>query len=96
MNADEASRICDELHEYVDQGPGENPRVFGTALNALRRLRANALWDYPLSILMGLEIQLARWFSPDEWRGTDDGLRCRDQLLDQISRLEDAWNRPSA
>jgi hypothetical protein len=96
MNPDEASRICDELHEYVDQGPGENPRVFGTALNALRRLRANVSWDYPLSILMDLEVQFAGWFSPDKWRGTDDGLRSRDHLLNQISRLEDAWDRPRA
>jgi hypothetical protein len=54
MNPDEASRICDELHEYVDQVPSENHRVFGTALNALRRLRANALWDYPLTVLREL------------------------------------------
>jgi hypothetical protein len=96
MSPDEASRICDELHEYLDQGPGENPKIFGTALNTLRRLRANASWDYPLTILMELEVQLARWFSPDKWRGADDGVRCREHLLDQISRLEDAWNRPSA
>jgi hypothetical protein len=95
MNPDEASRICDELHEYLDQGPGDNPRVFGIALNALRRLRANASWNYPVTILMDLEVQIARWFSPDGWRGNDDGLRCRDHLLGQISKLEDAWNRPS-
>lgn len=96
MNPDEASRICDELHKCVDQGPGENPRVFGAALSALRRLRANASWDYPLTILMELEVQLAKWFSPDKWRGTDDGQRSRDHLLNQISRLEDAWDRPNA
>jgi hypothetical protein len=96
MNPDEASRICDELHKYVDQGPGENPRVFGAALGALRRLRANASWDHPLTILLDLEVQIARWFSPEQWRGIDDRQHSRDHLLNQISRLEDAWNRPSA
>jgi hypothetical protein len=96
MSPDDVARICDELHEYVDQGPGENPGVFATALNALRRLRAEASWDYPLSILMELEVQLARWFSPDKWRRNDTGQHSRDDLLDHISRLEDAWERPRA
>jgi len=96
MNPDEVARICDELHEYVDQGPGENPGVFATALSALGRLRAAASWDYPLSVLMELEVRLARWFSPDKWRGTDDGQHSQEDLLDHISRLEDAWERPRA
>jgi hypothetical protein len=96
MNPDEVARICDELHEYIDQGPGENPGVFATALSTVRRLRSAASWDYPLGVLMELEVQLARWFSPDKWRGTDDGLHCRENLLDHISRLEDSWDRPRA
>jgi len=43
---------------------------------------------------MEVEVQLARWFSPEKWRGTHDGLHCRENLLDHISRLEDAWDRP--
>jgi hypothetical protein len=54
MNPDEVARICDELHQYVDQGLGENPGMFAAALNALLRLRAAASWDYPLNILMEL------------------------------------------
>jgi hypothetical protein len=96
MNPDEVARICDELHEYIDRGPGENPGVFAAALSALRRLRAAASWDYPLSVLMELEVQLVRWFSPDKWRGTDGGQHSREDLLDHISRLEDAWDRPRA
>ena len=96
MNPDEVARTCDELHECVDQGPGENPGVFATALSAVRKLRAEASWDHPVSILMEIEVELARWFSPEKWRGTDDGLQCRENLLDHISRLEDAWDRPRA
>lgn len=96
MNPDEVARICDHLHECIDQGPGENPGVFASALSAVRRLRAGASWEYPLSILTYVEMQLARWFSPDELRGQDQGQFCRDDLLDHISQLEDAWERPRA
>jgi hypothetical protein len=96
MNPDEVARTCDELHECVDQGPGENPEVFARALSAVRKLRAASSWDHPVSILMEIEVQLARWFSPEKWRGTDDGLHCRENLLDHISRLEDGWDRPRA
>jgi hypothetical protein len=39
MNPEEVARTCDELHEYIDQGPGENPGVFARALSVVRRLR---------------------------------------------------------
>jgi hypothetical protein len=94
MNTDELARACDELHDCVDQGPGENPGVFARALSTLRMMRGTASWDYPISILAEIEKQLARWFSPDQWRGTDDGDRSRQDLLDHISRLEKAWERP--
>jgi hypothetical protein len=94
MDPDEVARTCDELHECFDQGPGENYEASGRALSALSKLREAASWDYPVSILMELEVQLARWFSPKKWRGSDDGLR--ENLLDHISRLEDAWDRPRA
>jgi hypothetical protein len=94
MNPDEVARTCDELHECVDHGPGENSEAFARALSAVRTLREAASWDYPVSILMEVEVQLARWFSPKKWRGSDDGLR--ESLLDHISRLEDAWDRPRA
>ena len=94
MNTDELARACDELHNCVDQGPGENPGVFARALSAVRIMRGAASWDYPISILAEIEKQLARWFSLDKWRGTDDGYRSRQDLLNQISRLEDAWERP--
>jgi hypothetical protein len=90
MNPAEVSRMCDQLHECVDQGPGGNPGVFARALSAVRRLRGAASWDYPVSILIDVAMQLARWFTPDRWCGTDDGLSCRDKLLALSSRLEDA------
>lgn len=94
MNPDEVARTCDELHEYIDQGPGENPRGFASALGAIRRLRAAASWDYPLIILTRIEMQLAAWFSPDTARAADQGQRCRQALLGDISTLEEAWDRP--
>jgi len=96
MNPEEVARTCDELHEYIDQGPGENPSVFARALTVVRRLRAAAAWDYPLTILGELEMQLAGWFSPDRWRGSDEGEGCRQALLSRLSSLEDAWERPRA
>jgi hypothetical protein len=94
MDQDEVTRQCDELHECIDQGSGENPGVYAASLSALRRLRAAASWDYPMSILCELEPQLARWFSPDKWRGTNDGQYARENLVNQISRLENDWDRP--
>jgi hypothetical protein len=96
MDPDEVTRACDELHACVDQGPGDNPGGFARALAEVRRLRAAASWDYPRSILTEVEAQLARWFSSDKWRGTDDGQHAREDLLGHISRLEDAWDRPLA
>lgn len=96
MTPEEVARACDELHECVDQGPGENPGALGRALSAIRVLRADASWEYPISILTEIELQLTRWFSSEVWRGTDEQLRCRENLLDHISRLEDAWDRPRA
>jgi hypothetical protein len=96
MNLDEVSRICDRLHECIDEGPGENPAMFASALTAVRKLKAGASWEYPLSILAHVETQLARWFSPDHSRGEDRGHFCREDLLNHISKLEDAWDRPRA
>jgi hypothetical protein len=96
MNPEEVARECDELHKCIEQGPGENPGVFAQALTSVRRLRAAASWDYPLNILTEVEVQLAHWFSPEKWRGPDDGASCRDNLLCQISRVEDGCNRPRA
>jgi hypothetical protein len=96
MNPEAVAKVCDELHENVDQGPGENPGALARALGTVRMLRAAASWDYPLAILTEIEVQLARWFSREEWRGTDEGRRCRETLLAHISKLEDAWERPRA
>jgi len=96
VNPDELARACDELHDCVEQGPGVNPGVFARSLSAVRRLRGAASWDPPIGILAEIEVQLMRWFSHDKWRGTDDGDQCRQNLLDQISRLEEAWEHPPA
>ena len=94
MNADELARACDELHEYIDQGPGENPRGFASALGAVRRIRAAASWDYPLIVLTRIEMRLATWFGPETGRAADAGQGCRQALLGDISTLEEAWDRP--
>ena len=96
MDSAAVTRNCDELHECVDQGPGEMPETFARALDAVRRLRADASWGYPIIILAEIETQLARWFSPDKWRGTNDGHIARENLLTQIARLEDAWEQLGA
>jgi hypothetical protein len=96
MNPEEVARTCDELHECIDQGPGENPGVFAQSLSAVRKLRAAAAWDYPIGILGQVEIQIARWFSPDLWQGEDEGAQARQDLIGNISKLEDAWERPRA
>ena len=94
MNSDELARACDELHDCVDQGPGVNPGVCARALSAVRRMRGAASWDDPIGVLAEIELQLMRWFSLDKWRGTDDGDKSRQNLLVQIARLEDTWERP--
>jgi hypothetical protein len=93
MDPEEVARVCDDLHECIEQGPGENPDVFARALGALLTLRESVSWDYPLGLLMEIEVQLARWFSPRGF-SADEQQRCREALLGDISRLEDAWNRP--
>jgi|SRR5580692_4284326 hypothetical protein len=95
MDAAAVTRNCDELHVCVDHGPGEMPETFARALSAVRRLRADASWGYPIIILAEIETELARWFSPDKWRGSNDGHMAREKLLTQIARLEDAWEQLS-
>ena len=92
----EVERLCDELHECIDLGPGENPDAMRTALSAVRTLRAAALWDYPVGLLLEVEVQLARWFSSENSRGTDQQHDRRENLLSHLSRIEDAWDRPAA
>jgi hypothetical protein len=91
LTREEVVRACDELHSCVDQGPGTNGPALADSLHTVRRLRAAASWDYPGTLLKNIESQLTVWFSADS-TGPDS----RQTLLEQIARLEDAWERPRA
>lgn len=94
MNAVEVSCACDELHQAIDQGPGNNPGVFATSLSIIGRLKAAAGWDYPVKLLSELETLMSQWFSR---RPSSAGIideECRTVLLELISKVEDAWERP--
>ncbi|MBV9621867.1 MAG: hypothetical protein JO341_12710 [Gammaproteobacteria bacterium] len=93
LTREEVVRTCDELHACIEQGPGENPGVLARTLGLLRHLREHAAWDYPLGRLRELEVQLARWFSPAVRADDEDARR---KLLEEVARLEDAWERPRA
>jgi hypothetical protein len=92
----EVERLCDELHQYIDLGPGENPAAMRAALSAVRIMRASALWDYPIGLLIEVEVQLARWFSSENTAAPDQVHDHRENLLAHLARIEDAWDRPSA
>jgi hypothetical protein len=94
VTPEEVAMACDELHECVDTGPGGDASGFARSLSVLRRLRSAAPWHYPQEILTDIEVRLARWFGPDQWQGEDQGRTSRQELLERISRLEDAWERP--
>ena len=89
LTKEELVRACDELHAHLDAGPGHNTSALADSLSTLRRLRSAASWDYPRSLLGQIESMLMRWFSAEEQGGAS-----RQSLLDHISRLEDAWDRP--
>ena len=94
MNAVEVSCACDELHQAIDQGPGNNPGVYATSLSIIGRLKAAAAWDYPVKLLSELETLMAQWLnrrSPSTGVGDED---CRNGLLELISKVEDSWARP--
>ncbi len=91
LTREEVVRACDELHSCMDQGPGTNAPALADSLHTVRRLRAAASWDYPLTLLKNIESQLTAWFSPESAGGAS-----RQNLLEQIARLEDAWERPRA
>ena len=94
LNREEVVRACDDLHALVDTGPGENGQSLAKALLLVARLQSAASWDHPANILADLKTRLACWFSREQWRGADEGEGSRAALLDRISRLEDAWERP--
>ena len=89
LTKEELVRACDELHSQVDEGPGQNTTAHAAALNTLKRLRSAASWDYPLTLLEQIESLLMAWFSGKLQRASS-----RQTLLEHISRLEDAWERP--
>ena len=94
MNAVEVSRACDELHQAVDQGPGNNPGVYATTLSIISHLKAEAGWDYPVKLLSELELLIAPWFNRRSPSTADHDQDRRDALLELISKVEDAWERP--
>jgi hypothetical protein len=94
MNAVEVSCACDELHQAIDQGPGNNPGVYATSLSIIGRLKAAAGWDYPVTLLGTLEIQMARWLKRGSSSIGGDDEVCRAVLLGLISKIEEAWERP--
>jgi hypothetical protein len=91
LTKEEVVRACDDLHSYMDRGPGPNTDALADSLTTLRRLQSAASWDYPLELLTRIESQLMLWFS----EGANGG-PARQALLDHMSRLEDAWERPRA
>jgi len=96
MNTDEVARACDELHEYIELGPGEDQEILGRALRTLGRLKASAPWEYPRTVLEDLETRVATWFSPAPGGGFGAEEHHRQALLEQLGELEDSWSRPRA
>lgn len=94
MTAVEVSHACDELHRLIDQGPGLNPGACATSLTIVRQLRAAAEWEYPLELLSELEQLITRWFNPKSPGPVDRDQESRYALLEVISKIEDAWERP--
>jgi hypothetical protein len=92
MNAVEVSRACDELHQAVDEGPGLNPGVHAISLAIISHLRAAAAWDYPVRLLNELELSIASWFRLQS--SSENEPERRNALLELISRIEDARERP--
>jgi hypothetical protein len=89
LTKEEVVRACDELHSRMDEGPGINGPALADSLNTVRRLQAAASWNYPMSLLTNIASQLTVWFS-----SAPAGPDSRQKLLEQIARLEDAWERP--
>ena len=96
MNAVEVSCACDELHQAIDQGPGNHPGVYATSLTIIGRLKAAAGWDYPVSLLSELETLMAQWLNRKSPSTEVDDEDSRNVLLELISKVEDAWERPRA
>ena len=95
MNAVEVSCACDELHQAIDQGPGDNPGVYATSLTIIGRLKAAARWDYPVRLLSELETLMAQWLNRRSSSTAVGDEACRrNALLELISKVEDAWERP--
>jgi hypothetical protein len=91
LSREDVVRACDELHSRMDDGPGTNTAALADSLNTVKRLQAAASWDYPLTLLAGIEAKLPLWFSDQP-----DAADSRQSLLADLCKLEDAWERPRA
>ena len=60
LTREEVVRACDELHSYMDQGPGPNTSAQANALSTVRRLQAAASWEYPLDLLRHIPVTTGR------------------------------------
>jgi hypothetical protein len=95
MNVNEVRRVCDELHEYIELGPGENRDALRSALNAIRKLKAAASWDHPREILGEFELMITAWLSPASSQAGHAADSSRHSLIASLGRLEECWERPS-
>jgi hypothetical protein len=93
MTQDEVSRLCDALHEFLEQGVRGDTDVLREVLRILQILRDEATWDRPLRVLDSLEMKFVAWLSSP---GLDEktGVAQRQVLIENLGQLEDSWMRP--
>jgi hypothetical protein len=97
MDVPEVRRLCDQLREVVGAGPGSNELALAEAQGIVSVLRGAVAWNGPRDKLVTIKNWLTIWFSQRRWRRYGDaGEICLQSLLDDITVVEQYWDRESA
>lgn len=96
MLAINVERLCQQLRDLVDAGPGVNDDALGHARAIIGEFRMTRSGDGVNDRLVALEDGFERWFSASNWNANfDAGKGCKQWLYSDIGGLEAAmsvWN----
>lgn len=93
MPLDDIDRLCDELRQVIDAGPGMDTVAFRRVKEIMAEIHDGSTVSHTREKLLDLTTNFSIWLSHHKWhRYGAGGERLRDMLLDDLEKLRSAWN----